>query len=143
MFESAVVTFMSANSTILFNTGEMVSDASLLIMGVFGLLGSGAILFSSAFYHQSPHSMIILSLCVGDFISCVNVMVATTVNLARGGLLSGHSGLVKCMAESFFELISISVLITSLTLIAGERYFAVFYGMLDHNRPVIFAILSI
>jgi 7 transmembrane receptor (rhodopsin family) len=138
--ESAVESIYAADSTLLFTPGEMVSMSIMLVISIFGLIGTITVLYSSIFYHQSPHRMIIISLSVADCLICINGFLAAAGNLGRGKILSGQWGLTKCMIESFLALISILISIISLTTIAVERYFAVFYGFRDHTRPVIIAI---
>ena len=141
MIESAIDSVMLANSTLIYDTQELATTGVLFSLAVLGGAGSGCIIFSSFFYQQTPHGLIILSLCLGDLLGCLNILIATSANLIRGGLQAGQMGLQKCMIEGFVQMISFSITLTCLSLIAAERYFAVFFGVRDHSKKVLVAIM--
>ena len=140
MIESAINSVLLANGTLIYDTQELATTGVLFSFGVMGGAGSGCIIFSSFFYQQTPHGLIILSLCLGDLLACLNIFISTGANLIRGGLQTGQMGLQKCMIEGFVQMIAFSISTTCLSLIAAERYFAVFFGYRDHSKKVLIAI---
>lgn len=140
MIQSAVEEIQFAKNTLFYNEWEILVCNFLLFLSIFGFVGSGAIIFSSYFYQRTPHGLIILSMCLSVFLSCSSGFIAMAINLSLGGLLSGDAGLKKCMIEGYIQLITFSISLLSLTLIAGEQYFSVFHGIHDHSKRVLLAI---
>ena len=104
-----------------------------------GTISSIAILIPLLYYRvYSTHSMVIISLCIGDFILCFTSLIVILAHIFTNTwetiLFSAVSG---CMIDAGFVTAATHASGLSFWLISLERYLAICHRWYDHEKWVI------
>lgn len=114
-----------------------------LLICVPSVLGGSAIILSTMFGNPQiyPHSMLILSVCTGDALLGLTQFITILVHLIFNGWETGLlSGILGCKIDAFFITQSLIISVSSLVLIAMERYLVICHAVQNHSQHVVATI---